>query len=597
VLAGRLAGVPVVRLALAQMNAHVGALAQNTETLARLRTQATAVGADLVLAPELALTGYPPEDLLLKEGFVESATAALADLAAVRGQAPLLVGTVVTEGQGVVLAPSKDARDVAGSPAQRELPVEHVANALVALDDGRVAATAVKRLLPNYDVFDEVRYFHPGRGPHAIVNVAGVPVGLVICEDVWMARGPAAELAAQGATLLVVANASPYARGRRAEREAMLRERALETGCPIAYVNLVGGQDELVFDGQSLVVDAEGRVLARAGAFREELLVCEVEARAGSAGVALTTPPREERHVAHLVNHVTEPPGEAEEVYDALVTGTRDYLRKNGFRSAVLGVSGGIDSSLVATIAVDAVGARAVRGIAMPSRYSSPGSVADALELGRRLDIEVTEVPIEGAHQAFAEMLSVPLAGPPTGLTDENLQSRIRGVLLMALSNATGAIVLTTGNKSELATGYSTLYGDSAGGFAVIKDVPKTLVYELCRYRNARARREGDPEPIPESVLEKAPSAELRPDQRDDQSLPPYEELDPLLELYVEGDATAEEMIRMGHDPALVRRVARLVDASEYKRRQSPPGVRISKKAFGRDRRMPITNAFTGEER
>ncbi|MFI5035883.1 MAG: NAD+ synthase [Acidimicrobiales bacterium] len=586
--------MPVVRLALAQMNAVVGGLAQNVASLDRFRKQGATVDADLVVSPELSLTGYPPEDLLLKEGFVESAGAALAELAASRFLPPLLVGTVVSEAAGL-LGPPVDARDEAGGPV-RERPT-HLANVLVALDDGGVAATATKRLLPNYEVFDELRYFRRGDGPHTIVNVAGVAVGLVICEDVWPARGPAAELAAQGATLLVVANASPYARGRQEEREAMLRERALETGCPIAYVNLVGGQDELVFDGQSVVVDERGDVIARAVAFREELLVVDVEARASDVGVGLGAryARDEQGSIAHLVNHVAAPPGEAEEVYEALVTGTRDYLRKNGFRSAVLGLSGGIDSSLVATIAVDAVGSRAVRGLAMPSRYSSPHSLEDALELGRRLDIEVTTLPIEPAHTVFSKTLIDALGEEPTGLTDENLQSRVRGVLLMAVSNATGAIVLTTGNKSELATGYSTLYGDSAGGFAVIKDVPKTLVYELCRYRNERAIADGDPAPIPETVLAKAPSAELRPDQRDDQSLPPYEELDPLLELYVEGDATAEELVAAGHDPELVRRVTALVDRSEYKRRQMPPGVRVSKKAFGRDRRMPITNQFSLE--
>jgi NAD+ synthase (glutamine-hydrolysing) len=338
-------------------------------------------------------------------------------------------------------------------------------------------------------------------------------------------------------------------------------------------------------------------VIARAIAFSEELLVAEIDARSSSVGIVVDTLyARDEMRTRALhVNHVAEPPSEIEEIYEALVMGTRDYLRKNGFRSAILGLSGGVDSSLVATIAVDAVGARAVRGFAMPSRYSSAHSVADAEELARRLDIDIATIPIETAHQAFASMLHGVLDGGPLGLTDENLQSRIRGVLLMAVSNATGAIVLTTGNKSEMAVGYSTLYGDSAGGFAVIKDVPKTLVYELCRYRNEIAVAIGDPEPIPLSVLTKAPSAELRPDQRDDQSLPPYEELDPLLELYVEDDATAEEMIANGHDAALVLRITRLVDLSEYKRRQMPPGVRISKKAFGRDRRMPITNAFRPE--
>jgi NAD+ synthase (glutamine-hydrolysing) len=579
------------------MNAVVGGFAQNVETLSRFRNQAASLGADLVLSPELSLTGYPPEDLLLKEGFIAATRVAVHDLAQAQNLPPVLVGTVVSEGaSGLSLAPSSDGRDVTRSSPDDFNP-GHIANALVLISEHGVVATATKRLLPNYDVFDEWRYFHPGVGPHTIINVGGVAVGLLICEDVWTKNGPAAELAAQGATLLVVANASPYARGRRDDREAMLRERALETNCPIAYVNLVGGQDELVFDGQSVVVDASGDVIARAIAFSEELLVAEIDARSSSVGIVVDTLyARDEMRTRALhVNHVAEPPSEIEEIYEALVMGTRDYLRKNGFRSAILGLSGGVDSSLVATIAVDAVGARAVRGFAMPSRYSSAHSVADAEELARRLDIDIATIPIETAHQAFASMLHGVLDGGPLGLTDENLQSRIRGVLLMAVSNATGAIVLTTGNKSEMAVGYSTLYGDSAGGFAVIKDVPKTLVYELCRYRNEIAVAIGDPEPIPLSVLTKAPSAELRPDQRDDQSLPPYEELDPLLELYVEDDATAEEMIANGHDAALVLRITRLVDLSEYKRRQMPPGVRISKKAFGRDRRMPITNAFRPE--
>jgi NAD+ synthase (glutamine-hydrolysing) len=509
----------------------------------------------------------------------------------------VLVGTVVSEGlEDIALAPSSDGRDVA-RPAFGELGPPHIANALVALSDDGVVAIATKRLLPNYDVFDEQRYFHPGVGPHTIINVRGVAVGLLICEDVWIHNGPAAELAREGATMLVVANASPYARGRREEREAMLRERALETNCPIAYVNLVGGQDELVYDGQSVVVNAQGDVIARAAAFSEELLVCEIDARASTQGVPLASgyAGDDSRLTALHVNRVAEPLSEVEEVYQALVMGTRDYLRKNGFRTAVIALSGGVDSSLVAAIAVDAVGARAVRGFAMPSRYSSEHSVADAQDLASRLDIDITTIPIESAHSALGGALSDVLGGDPHGITDENLQSRIRGVLLMAISNDTGAIVLTTGNKSEMATGYSTLYGDSVGGFAVIKDVPKTLVYELCRYRNESAAKDGDPEPIPSAVLTKAPSAELRPDQRDDQSLPPYDVLDPLLELYVEDDATAETMIALGHDPDLVLQITRLVDRSEYKRRQMAPGVRISKKAFGRDRRMPITNAFRQE--
>ncbi len=584
--------MPVVRLALAQMNAVVGGLAQNVATIGRFRVRAGAAGAGLLVTPELALLGYPPEDLLLREGFVLSVAEALEVVADVADGPPVVVGTVLADGErGVRLAPSSDGRDVVTRSAQSR---EHVANALAVVDRGRVVATATKRLLPNYDVFDEQRYFHPGVGSHTIVNVNGVAIGLLICEDVWPPAGPAAQLAAQGATLLVVANASPFARGRRGEREAMLAARAREVGCPIAYVNLVGGQDELVFDGQSVVVDQNGAVVARAADFEETMLVADVSARASNAGITLTSTPVEV-DAPYPVNVVAPPPDEIAEVYRALVTGTRDYLRKNGFRSVILGVSGGIDSSLVATIAVDAVGAAAVAGYAMPSRYSSKHSIDDARELATRLDIELVTIPIEGAHQAIGSMLRDALGTDPSGLTDENLQSRIRGVLLMAVSNATGAIVLTTGNKSEMATGYSTLYGDTAGGFAVIKDVPKTLVYELCRYRNHRARLDGDPEPIPASVLTKAPSAELRPDQRDDQSLPPYEELDPLLELYVERDFTAEAMIELGYDPELVLRIVRLVDSSEYKRRQTPPGVRISPKAFGRDRRMPITNAFRPE--
>jgi len=593
----RLGDVPVLRLALAQMNAVVGGFAQNVETIGRFRAQAGAAGADLVLTPELALLGYPPEDLLLKEGFIATSAAALTSVVAQANVPPVLVGTVVSEEPGrTEFAPSSDGRDIT---INRESSTRaHIANALLALDDTGVIATATKRLLPNYDVFDELRYFHAGVGPHTIVNVNGIAVGLLICEDVWMKNGPAAELARQGASLLVVANASPYARGRQEDREAMLRERALETNCPIAYVNLVGGQDELVFDGHSVVVDARGDVIARASGFNEELLVCDIDAAASDHGVALTSSyvRDESRLITGLVNRIAEAPSEVEEIYNALVMGTRDYLRKNGFKSAILGLSGGIDSSLVAAIAVDAVGARAVRGFAMPSRYSSDHSISDAVLLAERLDIEIMELPIESAHQAFFEILEPVLGGEPRGLTEENLQSRIRGVTLMAISNATGAIVLTTGNKSEMAVGYSTLYGDSAGGFAVIKDVPKTLVYELCRYRNELAAANGDPQPIPLNVLTKAPSAELRPDQRDDQSLPPYDVLDPLLQLYVEEDRTALEIIALGYDAETVLRITRLVDIAEYKRRQMPPGVRITKKAFGRDRRMPITNAF-GPER
>ena len=579
--------MPTLRLALAQMNATVGDLEGNAATITRLRTQAASLGADLVATPELSLLGYPPEDLLLKEGFIAATQRGVTGLDRSPSLPPVLVGTVA---EGLDLAPSGDSRDN-DDPFDRRRDRPRIANAVVVLDSTGVVATATKRLLPNYDVFDERRYFMPGIGPHTIVNVNGIAVGVLICEDVWMSNGPAAELVAEGATLLVVTNASPYARGRRNEREAMLAERARQLNVPIAYVNMVGGQDELVFDGQSFVVNADGEVIARAGAFREELLVVDIEATAGAAGVAIASSARANRDEL-LVPRLADPPSDVAEVYDALVTGTRDYLRKNGFRSAVIALSGGVDSSLVAAIAVDAVGSSAVKGYALPSRYSSEHSLSDAQELAERLDVEIRTIPIDPAHLALEEMMSGAVDHEIVGLTEENLQSRIRGVLMMGISNDSGAIVLTTGNKSEMAVGYTTLYGDSAGGFAVIKDVPKTLVYELCHYRNDLALELGDLAPIPQNVLTKAPSAELRPGQRDDQSLPPYDQLDPLLELYVEQDVTADQLLERGYDRALVERITKLVDFAEYKRRQMPPGVRISAKAFGRDRRMPITNAF-----
>jgi NAD+ synthase (glutamine-hydrolysing) len=402
-----------------------------------------------------------------------------------------------------------------------------------------------------------------------------------------------------GADVVVNLNSSPYNRGRRNERLAVLRRRVAEAGCPIAYVNQVGGQDELVFDGDSLIVASDGTLLASGRQFEADLVVVDLPlSRHRPLAVTelvprvIVTEPRRGEHPP-LPAAVPRPPlGDHAEVYEALVLGTRDYLNKNGFAEAVIGLSGGIDSSLVATVAVDALGADRVHGISMPSRYSSEGSRDDATELAGRLGIDLKVVPIEEAHVAFASMLAPVLGREPFGLTDENLQSRLRGVLLMAVSNARGWIVLTTGNKSEMATGYSTLYGDSAGGFAVIKDVPKTLVYDLCRYRNTQAVLDGLPGPIPDSVLDKPPSAELRPDQRDDQSLPPYEELDPVLQGYVERDRTAAELVAEGFDPAVVDRVVRLVDGAEYKRRQMPPGVRITTKAFGKDRRMPITNHY-----
>ena len=565
-----------LRLAAAQLNTVVGDLSGNVERVLAALAAAEAAGADICVVPELAIPGYPPEDLLLKPGFVADNVTALEKVAAATGQCAVVVGFVGAAPGGIGLA-----------------------NAAAVCAGGRVVGVYNKRFLPNYGVFDEQRWFVPSNEPPPLFGVAGAWVGVSICEDVWFDDGPVAQAGRGGADVVVNLNASPYNRGRRAERLAMLSGRVAEAGCAIAYVNQVGGQDELVFDGDSLVVAADGTLIGSGVQFAEDLVV--VDLPVGShppravtellPRIAVTEPRRADR--PPLPPAAPRPPlSDHAEVYAALVLGTRDYLGKNGFSEAVIGLSGGIDSSLVATVAVDALGASRVHGISMPSRYSSEGSRDDAGALAERLGIDLKTVAIEEAHVAFASMLAPLLGREPFGLTDENLQSRLRGVLLMAMSNAKGWIVLTTGNKSEMATGYSTLYGDSAGGFAVIKDVPKTLVYELCRYRNTQAVLEGLPGPIPDSVLDKAPSAELRPDQRDDQSLPPYEELDPVLQGYVEGDRTAAELVAEGFAPAVVDQVVRLVDGAEYKRRQMPPGVRITTKAFGKDRRMPITNRY-----
>ncbi len=561
--------MPRVRVAACQIDTVVGDLSGNAARILDALSAAQRSGADLAVFPELSVTGYPPEDLLGRPAFVADNLAVFAEVAGATGECAAVIGYVdVLRGGRLV-------------------------NAAALCRGGAVLGSYHKRYLPNYGVFDEQRWFAAGDGTPTLFEVAGVPIGVSVCEDMWSAEGPMAEQAAAGARLLLNLNASPYSRGRRAERLAVLGARAAETGCSIVYVNQVGGQDELVFDGASLVVDDRGDVVASAVQFAEEVLVADLEVDvpdrpAGPlrAAVAVTVSSRAEGYPpVHPIAEVLDP---VAEVYEALVLGTRDYLRKNDFTDAVIGLSGGIDSSLVAAVAVDALGAEHVHGVTMPSRYSSEGSVADAVTLGANLGIDVRSAPIEGVHRAFTTELAPLFGGDPVGLTDENLQSRIRGVLLMALSNATGWIVLTTGNKSEMATGYSTLYGDSAGGFAVIKDVAKTLVYELCRYRNAKAGTEL----IPEAVLTKAPSAELRPDQRDDESLPPYSVLDPVMAGYVEADLSADDLVAEGFDPAVVARVVGLVDRAEYKRRQMPPGVRISGKAFGRDRRMPITNRY-----
>ncbi|MET0902511.1 MAG: NAD+ synthase [Acidimicrobiales bacterium] len=569
-----------IRMGLCQLNTVVGDLDGNVERILAAYDQAEAAGCDLAVFPELAITGYPPEDLVLKPGFVAANRAALDKVAARTGRCAAVVGFV---------------------DADRDL-----FNAAAVCAGGAVVGRYQKRLLPNYAVFDEQRYFAPGAAPLTLFEIAGVKVGVAICEDVWSAEGPISAQSAGGAELVVIPNGSPYFRGRHAERERMVATRAEDAHCHIAYVNQIGGQDELIFDGGSFVVDDHGDLLHRSEQLDEVVDVVDLDIRpvfrtrlldprGRGTAPALPVVPLSAAVAAHpgeprppVIRPLLEP---VDEVYDALVVATRDYVVKNGFTNVVFALSGGIDSSLVGVIAADAIGPEHVHAVSMPSRYSSEGSKTDAQALCEATGIELRTIPIEPAFRAFLEMLAPSFEGLPEDLTEENLQPRIRGMVLMALSNKfPGWLVLTTGNKSELAVGYSTLYGDTAGGFAVIKDVPKLLVYDLCRLRNERAGREV----IPEAVLTKPPSAELRPDQRDDQSLPPYEQLDPLLEAYVEDDLTRGELIAQGFDPAMVDRITRLVDLSEYKRRQNPPGPRISAKAFGKDRRMPITNGYRG---
>jgi NAD+ synthase (glutamine-hydrolysing) len=568
--------MPRVRVAACQINTVVGDLDGNLAAMLAALEEAEAAGCDIAAFPELAITGYPPEDLVLKPGFISDNLEALDKLAARTGRCAAIVGFV----------------DVG-----RDL---YNAAAVCAL--GSVQGVYHKRLLPNYAVFDEQRYFSPGANPLSLFRIAGVRVGVSICEDAWSPTGPIAALADGGAELVVNINASPHYAGRLAERERMLATRAEDASSALVYVNQVGGQDELVFDGASLVFDAQGELLARGPQLAESRLMLDVDVQPvfrkrlldprgrGAAAplpeVLISNEPNAQD--GPLAGVVEEPLAPAAEIYDALVLGTRDYVRKNGFTDVVIGLSGGIDSSLVAAIAIDALGPEHVHGVSMPSRYSSEGSKDDAHELADNLGIDYRVIAIEPAHAAFLEMLEPSFDDSPEDLTEENIQSRARGVTLMALSNKFGWLVLATGNKSEMATGFSTIYGDMVGGFAVIKDVTKTRVYELCRERNRRAPV------IPEAVLTKPPSAELRPGQRDDQSLPPYDELDPILEAYVEDDLTAGELVQAGYDPGLVRRVVTLVDRAEYKRRQAPPGVRVTPKAFGKDRRLPITNRYTG---
>jgi NAD+ synthase (glutamine-hydrolysing) len=577
--------VAQLRLALAQINPVVGDLDGNAGQVLRWARLAADQGAHVLAFPEMALTGYPVEDLALRRSFQDASRAALADVAR----------ALARDGLGALLVilgyldATPDASAVLGIPAGAPQ------DAAAYLHDGRVVGRYAKHHLPNYGVFDEFRYFVPGTSL-TVARLHGVDVAAVVCEDIWQDGGPVATVRDAEAGLLVVINGSPYERNKDDVRLELVQRRAADTGAVLAYVNMVGGQDELVFDGDSIVVDPQGDVLARAPQFEESLLVVDLDLPVaskqlddiGEAGhvqrlVVSTEPlpayPALEAHVAPRIEDEAE-------IYAALVTGLRDYVTKNGFRTVVLGLSGGIDSSLIAAISCDAVGAVNVHGVSMPSSYSSEHSKSDAADLAQRTGLQFQTVPIAPMVDAFLGSIKL------TGLAEENLQARVRGTTLMGLSNEHGHLVLAPGNKSELAVGYSTLYGDAVGGYAPLKDVPKTLVWQLARWRNSAAEARGETPPIPEASISKPPSAELRPGQLDADSLPDYADLDEVLNDYVEMDRGSSELIAAGFDAALVERVLKLTDTAEYKRRQYPPGPKISFKAFGRDRRLPITNKW-----
>jgi NAD+ synthase (glutamine-hydrolysing) len=538
---------PDLRIVMAQQDFLVGAIEQNAGRIIAACRQAAGLQADIVVFPELALTGYPPEDLLLRPHFIEDCEAAMQ--------------RILREVQGVTA--------IVGHPVMEDGALYNVASVV---HDGGLVARYRKQHLPNYGVFDEMRYFRPG-DTACVITVRDVPVGITICEDIWQA-GPVQQAADAGARLLVNLNASPYHAGKGFEREVLLEQRTSETALPVVYVNLVGGQDELVFDGGSLVLDAQGRVVQRAPSCVEGLYPVDFRAEAGAVE------PLPGECAPHLDT--------AESVYRVLVLGVRDYIRKNGFPGAVIGLSGGIDSALTLAIAVDAIGAEQVEAVMMPSRYTADISREDAYAEAGALGVAYHVISIEPVFSAFLGALEEMFRDTAPDASEENIQARCRGTILMAVSNKQGKMLLTTGNKSEMSVGYATLYGDMAGGYAPLKDVPKLMVYRLAEWRNAQGQV------IPQRVLDRPPSAELAPEQKDEDSLPPYEVLDPILERYIERDLSVEQIVAEGYDEAVVRRVAGMVDRNEYKRRQAPPGVRITQRAFGRDRRYPITSGFRG---
>jgi NAD+ synthase (glutamine-hydrolysing) len=543
-----------LRVAGAQLNLCVGDIPGNERRIAEAIDWAEGERADVLLLPELAINGYPPEDLVLRSDFVTAGLDALDRLASRSGSTVVVVGFV----------------DRADGPSRGAVDAEdrRVANAAAVLHEGGIVGTYHKVLLPNYGVFDEDRYFAVGHDPARVWEVGGIRVGVSICEDIWLPDGPPRDQAAAGAQVLLNINASPFHKGKAREREAMIVDRARDSGAAVVYLNLIGGQDELVFDGCSLVLAPDGTIVHRSPQFEEDMFIVDVPLPGEPV----------------VVGPVTEHLDPVEEVYRALETGLGDYVRKNGFEQVVIGLSGGIDSALTAVIAADALGPDSVWGVAMPSRFSSQHSIDDARHLAENLGLRFDLLPIDDVYGAFLEALAPVFTGTEFGTSEENIQARTRGAMLMAISNKHGPMVVATGNKSEMAAGYATLYGDMVGGYAVLKDVFKTLVYDLARWRN----KDGDV--IPQNTIDKPPSAELRPNQKDSDSLPPYETLDEILSLYVESDLGVDAIVERGFDPALVARVASMVDRNEYKRRQAAPGVKITVKAFGKDRRLPITN-------